>query len=250
MRSQSGSSGTGTAVVGEALAAFLGILMGGPVGGVVGAAAARPMVELVRKAWREMIEFRETNVEILVARAAVHSRMEPEQILAAGLRDPDVRRLMQTSLLAAAEALDREKLEGLARCLANGLEDRARVDEEALFVRSLADLDPIHIRVLAALDRRPMTPADVHRFIAGDAYSTAPDLSGPVLTVLERNGLTDLGPAPQKAPDGEDYYGLSGRAFEPLPPTPDELRQFACTDFGRACLERLGYSPQRTRRQQ
>jgi predicted PurR-regulated permease PerM len=55
MGDENESSGVGSEVAGTGLAAILGTLLGGPVGGVVGAAAAPPMTQLVRKAWAELV---------------------------------------------------------------------------------------------------------------------------------------------------------------------------------------------------
>ncbi len=47
----------------------------------------------------------------------------------------------------------RDKRRVLGRALANALDDTGtRVDDEIAFVRMLADLDPVHIRVLKLLD--------------------------------------------------------------------------------------------------
>ena len=44
----------------------------------------------------------------------------------------------------------------MGRALANALDDAgAKVDDEIAFVRMLADLDPVHIRILKIMSRRP-----------------------------------------------------------------------------------------------
>ncbi|TWD84574.1 hypothetical protein FB561_5767 [Kribbella amoyensis] len=239
------SSKIGSEVLGAAAAAAAGAVLGGPIGGVVGAGAAPATAALIRKVWGELIGFRETNVEHLLTRTAALDGIEPEEILAAAQADPKVWQLLQASLLAASEALDREKIEGLARCLANGIDDAARVDAEALIVRSLADLDPVHVRVLAALDRRPMRALHIHRFVAGDDSRQAqPDLSRAVLPVLERNGLVvqSEGALTPDEEETEYYRERSTRAYFPPAPTAAELIEFSCSEFGRECLRRLGHS--------
>lgn len=173
--------------------------------------------------------FRQKNVEVLLTQAAKQAGIEPEDVVTKAQDDPQVNRLYQAGLVGAAEALDREKVEALAACLANGIRDDARIDEESIMIRALADLDPVHIRVLAWLDAEVNgTPRDISTFIRGksghSAEAAAPDLSGPVLTVLERNGLVAGAPA---ASDGA--INLTGGVY-------------SCTDFGLECLHRLGHT--------
>jgi hypothetical protein len=159
--------------------------------------------------------------------------MGPEQLLEIALADPNRSRLLHAALQAAASTLDQEKIEALARCLANGVEDVARVDEEALIVRALADLDPVHVRVLARLGTRGMRPKDVHWFLTGDidarSFLEAADLSGPVLAVLERHGLVDESQKVNESRGGVYDQG------------PEVETRFKCTEFGQLCLQRLGH---------
>jgi hypothetical protein len=216
-------------IVGAAGAALVGLLLGGPVGAVAGNALARPVTDLVRRSWAELVAFRQGNVEALLTRAAEQSGIDPEDVITKAQDDSRVSRLFQASLVAAADALDREKIEALATCLANGIRDGARIDEESVMIRALADLDPIHVRVLAWLDtERNGAPADVAVFIRGDSGKSeqleAPDLSAPVLTVLERNGLVSA-----------RSRQIEGREGLRRPP-----RVYSCTSFGLECLQRLG----------
>ena len=55
-----------------------------------------------------------------------------------------------------AASSGQDKRGALGRALANALDDTGtRVDDEIAFVRMLADLDPVHIRVLKIMSRRP-----------------------------------------------------------------------------------------------
>lgn len=50
----------------------------------------------------------------------------------------------------------RDKRRTLGCALANALDDvGTKVDNEIAFVRTLADLDPVHIRLLKIMNRRP-----------------------------------------------------------------------------------------------
>jgi DNA-binding PadR family transcriptional regulator len=235
MTDESDQLGVGAEIVGTTVATIIGTLVGGPVGGVAGAAAARPVSELVQKSWAELVAFRERNLQTLISETAEQSGIDPEEILRAAAEDPQVNRLFQASLVAAAEALDREKVEALAKCLANGIGDAARVDEESVMVRALADLDPVHVRVLAWIEESPKSTYEVHEFIAGDSdsptYLRVPNLALPVLTILERNGLASI------RQQGAEEIDAGAHP------------KYAATDFGRECLQRLGHHTSKTRRQ-
>jgi hypothetical protein len=60
------------------------------------------------------------------------------------------------TLTAAQDTAMRDRRQALSRALANALDDTGtKVDDEIAFVRMLADLDPVHIRVLKIMSRRP-----------------------------------------------------------------------------------------------
>jgi hypothetical protein len=227
------SFGRGAEIAGQAAGAAVGAVFGGPVGAIIGAAATPPLTDLVGRAWNELRGRRETNAVQVVDHAAQHAHMGPDHLLDVALADPNLSRLLHAALQTAAATLDQEKIEALARCLANGVEDVARVDEEALIVRALADLDPVHVRVLAKLATRRMKPRDVQWFLTGDIdarrFLEAADLSGPVLAVLERHGLVE---------ESEKGNESRGGAYD------QELEvetRFKCTQFGQLCLQRLGH---------
>ncbi|WP_324654024.1 hypothetical protein [Georgenia sp. H159] len=236
-------SDKGIEVVGAALGAAVGAALGGPVGAVIGAGATPPLTDLVGKAWDELRGRRENNAIQVVEKAAYRTEISVEQLLATALADPNLSRLLHGALQAAGASLDQEKVEALARCLANGVEDVARVDGEALVVRALSDLDPVHIRVLAKLERTAMQPRDIHRFICGDIdareFLLAEDLSGPVLAVLERHGLAE---------SHQEIKNRRGSAYT-RDRAPEVETRFECTEFGRMCLRRLGHGTRPSRRE-
>jgi hypothetical protein len=111
----------GQDIAGAALGALVGLAMGDPaVGAVTGAAATRPLADLVGAAWQELHGRREANAVGVVLQAAGHVRATPAEFLTASLEDADMSRLLQAALQAAAASLDEDKVTGLARCLANG----------------------------------------------------------------------------------------------------------------------------------
>jgi hypothetical protein len=74
----------------------------------------------------------------------------------AAASDETYQELLARTLTIAQDTAMRDKRRALGRALANVLDDTGtRVDDEIAFVRMLADLDPVHIRVLKIMSRRP-----------------------------------------------------------------------------------------------
>jgi hypothetical protein len=74
----------------------------------------------------------------------------------AAASDEEYQELLARTLTIAQDAAMRDKRRALGRALANALDDAGtRIDGEIAFVRMLADLDPVHIRVLKIMSRRP-----------------------------------------------------------------------------------------------
>jgi hypothetical protein len=223
--------------VGAGAGAVAGTVIGGPGGGVIGAAVTPYLVELVGRSWGELRGRKEANASQVVAMASSYAEMSPEALLAAAIDDPASSRLLDASLQAGATLADQDKISALARCLANGIQDAARVDQETLIVRALTDLDPVHVRVLADLYGRSRTQRDVHTFMMGEVSSTeyinADDLSGAVLAVLERHGLVSRDE--RVTPDRGGKYSRG----------PEVKVIQSVTEFGTICLERLGHPVRR-----
>jgi hypothetical protein len=69
---------------------------------------------------------------------------------------PGTQELLARRLTIAQDTSMRDKRRALGRALAIALDDNGtKVDNEIAFVRMLADLDPVHIRVLKIMSRRP-----------------------------------------------------------------------------------------------
>jgi hypothetical protein len=74
----------------------------------------------------------------------------------AAASDETYQELLARTLTVAQDTALRDKRRALGRALANALDDTGtRVDDEMAFARMLADLDPVHIRVLKIMSRRP-----------------------------------------------------------------------------------------------
>ncbi|MBA2892352.1 hypothetical protein [Nonomuraea soli] len=74
----------------------------------------------------------------------------------AAASDDAYQELLARTLTIAQDSAMRDKRRALGRALANALDDMGtRVDSEIAFVRTLADLDPVHIRLLKIMSSRP-----------------------------------------------------------------------------------------------
>lgn len=103
--------------------------------------------------------------------------------------------------------MNEQKLRALSRALANGLaHDKARLDEEALMLAALAEVDTPHIKVLIELGperRRARTSSTNLRgrtapsrgrtaAVLGDACNMSEPATRAALSVLQRDGLAVL----------------------------------------------------------
>jgi hypothetical protein len=135
------------------------------------------LVDMAQRSWEEIAELRRENVGSLLGQASARSGVNPDALHSLAMSTPEGASLFADALQASAETLDRRKVAGLAKALANGLlNDQAEVDENLLIVRALADLESPHVRLLGSLSggRRGRT-------------LNASDLA--IVAVLERNGL-------------------------------------------------------------
>lgn len=124
----------------------------------------------------------------------------------AAASDETYQELLARALTIAQDTSMRDKRRALGRALANALDDTGtRVNNEIAFTRMLADLDPVHIRVLKIMSRRPkhldpiaarMNAADdpkaIRQWYEWSIVDADPGLEGAAygaLRVLERHGL-------------------------------------------------------------
>ncbi|WP_344252339.1 hypothetical protein [Terrabacter carboxydivorans] len=230
-------------VVGSAAGAGVGAILGGPVGGIIGAAITPGTIELVGRAWDEIVGAQRANGAAVVQIAAEQASSDPETLVAELIRDPAAASLFKSAVQAGANAVEEDKIRALATCLANGFADGTRVNSELIIIKALAELDPVHVRVLAMLEKVRTAGASayrVHEFLVGPEatprqFLTSDDLSGPVLAVLERQALV-------AKMDEEDRVAARARTGQrdPVLRKRDESI-YRITAFGRLCLERLGH---------
>lgn len=153
-------------------------------------------------------------VELLVEKAVADERREE---------------LLARTLTIAEDTALRDKRRALGRALAAGIAgDDAKIDEELLFVRAVADIDTPHIRLLARMAGEVIPPGKESGSIFHGGWSLAaiaardPGLGEAVpaiLSTLESHGLV--------------------RAMQSSTPWQGAIRAYDVTATGRTLLERL-----------
>jgi hypothetical protein len=196
----------------KATAAAIGAAAGlvGIDAAVAGAALTPVIEEVLGQLYSGMTARRVKRVTETLADAAKELGSDAAEQLRrfadAAASDETYQELLARTLTIAQDTSMRDKRRALGRALANALDDNGtKVDNEIAFVRMLADLDPVHIRVLKIMSRRPkhldrvaeqMNAADDPR-VARQWYEWSivhadPGLEGAAygaLQVLERHGL-------------------------------------------------------------
>lgn len=197
-----------------------GLIIGGPLGALVGA-AIKPTLELVALRERRGLG----NIERIVETVTESTGLSPDE-LAAWARDTDGRLMLTTNVIQTAyNTLYEAKVAALARVLIENLRDEAQLDIGEVTVAALADLEARHVRVLHAIDREdlPRRP-DGLEHVPGVATQSQleeyfPNLATgilPIMAAFERHKI-------MKETMGYDEDDLAWRV----------------TSFGRRCLTYL-----------
>ena len=195
-------------VAAGALGAAAGLA--GPDAAVVGAGLAPVIEDMLGQFFDRLSSKRAERVtETLIDAAEELGSDTAEQLrrfVDAAASDETYQELLARTLTIAQDTAMRDKRRALGRALANALDDSGtKVDDEIAFVRMLADLDPVHIRVLKIMSRRPKhrdkvagqlnaadDPKAVRQWYEWSIVEADPGLKGSVwgaLRVLEQHGL-------------------------------------------------------------
>jgi hypothetical protein len=195
------------------LSVTIGGVIAGPVGALVGAVVS-PVLEYILKRGNEEYV---ASAEAVLAVAA-DAAGQPLATLPAYL-EGDKRRLhlATTTVRAAMDTLDRQKLDALARVFAFGLDDDARLEMAALYVVALRELEAPHIRVLRHLveAKAAVSTAEWHGARESILVSEFPGLSDgldAIVATLIRAGL-----AVQTVFDGGDASGVTDTGWSVTP---------------------------------
>ena len=185
--------------------AGVGALIGSGVGGaMVGAAIEPQLAILLQRATQELGGLQGKSAARMLGGAAERLERSADDMVADALREPVEAQLLRDAIQAAARTMNEQKLRALSRALANGLaHDKARLDEEALMLAALAEVDTPHIKVLIELgpERRRARTASTNlrgrtapsrgrtAAVLGDASSMSEPATRAALSVLQRAGL-------------------------------------------------------------
>lgn len=204
-------------------------------------ASAQPAAALaLRDGFVKVIGRRHQKAAETLQRSATRVGLKPAEVIDRLTATDDGMKLLSSAMTAAQDAESQGHLNALAEALASGAIDSATIGRESLFIRAVADLDAVHVRVLRVFTRTSnqlglgdgseefdeevstLNGVQLSKFAAPDLV----DVLSPILATLTRHGLvTNLsGGGPTT------YDGMS---------EPRAIDTYAITDFGRTCLARL-----------
>ena len=161
---------------------------------------------------------------------AAEASGEPvEELLAKAVADDRRQELLARALSIAQDASLRDKRRALGRALAVGISgDDARIDDELLFIRAVADVDGPHIRLLALMSTDFPAPGKLSGSVFHGGWSLA--------TITARDpGFGDTLPALIQTLEA---HGLI-RAMRSSVPWQSSTAAYDITAAGRQLLERL-----------
>lgn len=148
-----GSESRRTLTVGTAVAAIgAGAGLLSPDAGAAALVASPAMEALLSRVVGALSQRRRSNATETLMDAATASSESLEEFVQRAVSDERRHELLARTLGIAQDTALREKRRALGRALAAGVAgDDARIDDELLFIRAVADLDTPHIRLLGLL---------------------------------------------------------------------------------------------------
>jgi hypothetical protein len=183
----------GANLLGGSGATVLGAAIGGLPGAAVGGALAAGMPFLASGVLAAYRRLQWRSAERMTESAAELAGLTPDDALNRVLADDRLADLAGRATLAASQTQIEAKLQGLARALANGLQDETRIDVELLVVTALLDLEVPHIALLDLMTTERMGPQHPFGvFSVTRIRGLSPELgrhAEPLLAVLERAHL-------------------------------------------------------------
>jgi hypothetical protein len=155
-----------------ALAAGVGLL--GPDAGAA-ATALTPAMEVALTQVAAVIgQRRFRHAAETVVDASEASGCSVEELLGQAVSDDRRHELLSRALGVAQDAAVRDKRRALGRALAAGIEgDDARIDDEVLFIRAVADVDVPHIKLLKVLSEDQPFPGQPSGSVFHGGWSLA-----------------------------------------------------------------------------
>ena len=176
-------------VAASTAAAVLGLAVPGP-GGVLISAATAPILTLIAARDARGVE----NIELLFDEAATALGLSLDELVTRAKATEGRLLLATDAARAALNTLNSAKVHAIARILAEGLADDARLDLSWLMTAAVQDLEAPQVRVLGALVAHPERASQPNEI--WDIHSIRRELpnlaSGtePIMATLTRHGLT------------------------------------------------------------
>ncbi|HST47409.1 hypothetical protein [Jatrophihabitans sp.] len=211
---------------------------GDPLAAAAAQLLAPPLASLTQGAISEWRRHSANQIDLALSTATADAGIDPEALFDRLTGDPKRLLLLRDALQSAAATSMQSKARAFGRAIANGAltADDAKIDNEALVVRALADLESPHVQVLARIQGgtaripRPGEQRELSEKSLAlerlDAHGQAALLQ-PLLQTLLRNGLVRqvaLGESWGEEPNDEDA---------------DRTNTWAVTNFGVELLQRL-----------
>jgi hypothetical protein len=157
--------------------------------------AMTPLAEIAAEAIGRLARRRKEHATEAPGDAVEASPDSPEDFIARATADDRRIELTTRTPLIAMDTALRDKRRALGRALAAGVAgDDARIDEELLFIRAVADLDTPHVKLLARMAEGPPVSQKfpLGYWDAATVQAQIPELGAswrPLLAVLELHGL-------------------------------------------------------------
>jgi hypothetical protein len=212
-----------------AVAVIVGLVIAKVPGAGPAMTALTPLGEAFASALARVNRSREDHATETLMDAIDSSPDTPREFIDKATSDDRRIELLVRTLLIAQDTALRDKRRALGRALAAGVAgDDARINEELLVSRAIADLDEYHIRLLAFLGSKLAGPGEKSGNILQRGWSpSAIDAADPgfglnlrpVLATLELHGLiqTEQGASPfQPAGVAYNIRGLGQRLLRRL----------------------------------
>lgn len=224
------------------------MVIGGPAGALMGAAVA-PSTLLVLESFGERFSARRRASAALVLDMASEEMGGSVDDFLTATDDPRRELVAATAVLAGGNTADRNKIVVLGRLLGRALSDpdAARLDEHALLIMAVADLEAPHIALLGQLSetrwitpdhRRPNNRRGSQAYSRSELARAFPQYGASLdalLATLERHGLIARAPIDMARAMSEHSRRLEERAARQIPrPTVQPPIQWSRTAFGRA----------------
>jgi hypothetical protein len=216
--------------------------LAGPDAAIAGAALAPVIEDVLGQILNSLGSRRRERVnETLIDAAEELGGNTAEQLrrfVEAAALDETYQELLARTLTIAQDTAMRDKRRALSRALANALGDKGtKADDEIAFVRDLGDLDPVHIRVLKIMSRRPSHLDGVARQMNAEDDPHFVRQWYPWSIIQEDPGLKDSVWGALRVLEGNGFIEDGG---EQLAPPPHGMQhEYTISGYGDYLIERL-----------